>query len=660
MADHLTQVLGIVAMSNKGEYNSQTNYEKLNIVTYNGSSYCAKQNCIGILPTDPDYWQLLAERGDVGPQGEEGRTPVKGVDYFTAQDKNEFNVSIVNSVHEEVSEQVSHISNGSPLKATSMSDMTDTTRVYVNTTDGYVYYYDGSDWIKGWVYQTTEDSSSVDNLNRILNNILINEYTPDMAEHGLIDADGIHSASSSKYAKVPVTSEETYYLYRKSQIYHRTGDFIGFEDYEENLTVVPFGYNIVSYADIRFVKIVVPANTRYLLLNVKLNAFDETDTMVLSKYLNWSEINGYDLELRNYHSVHKDNYFNNLMKENIRNYIVPASGPASSLSYTSGCSCTKLYVTGGETYYLYRASQKYKINSDNICFGNQENDFDTFVELKTLPTISIVGGKKVKQINIPLGMTHIYINTKLNAFDDRNSTIFSKYPTGNILNASDNDLREYIKANIDTANRLNNKKWLTMGDSITALTYRSTKNYHDYISERTGCIVTNWGDSGKGYITGANTNHSMCDYCDNLTGEEGFDYITIFAGTNDRSQPLGTIDDTGKTTIYGAIKYCINKILSVYPNAKIGLMTPLPRSSNYGTSSTNSLYKIVNAVKEVGAYYSIPVLDQYTKSGLRPWNETNNETYFSCEQAPNGDGLHPNELGHEWISYPIENFLQLL
>lgn len=38
---------------------------------------------------------------------------------------------------------------GAPLKATSTSGMTDTTRIYVNTTDGYWYYYNGSSWTQG-------------------------------------------------------------------------------------------------------------------------------------------------------------------------------------------------------------------------------------------------------------------------------------------------------------------------------------------------------------------------------------------------------------------------------------------------------------------------------------------------------------------------------
>lgn len=44
---------------------------------------------------------------------------------------------------------------GAPLVASSTSGMTDTTKVYVNTSDGNWYYYNGTSWIAGGVYQAT-------------------------------------------------------------------------------------------------------------------------------------------------------------------------------------------------------------------------------------------------------------------------------------------------------------------------------------------------------------------------------------------------------------------------------------------------------------------------------------------------------------------------
>lgn len=51
--------------------------------------------------------------------------------------------------------RVDGLASGSPLVASSTSEMADTTRVYVNTTDGKWYYYDGSAWVVGGTYQAT-------------------------------------------------------------------------------------------------------------------------------------------------------------------------------------------------------------------------------------------------------------------------------------------------------------------------------------------------------------------------------------------------------------------------------------------------------------------------------------------------------------------------
>lgn len=51
--------------------------------------------------------------------------------------------------------QVNGLVSGSPLVATSVAEMTDTSRVYVNTKDGHWYTYNGASWIAGGVYQST-------------------------------------------------------------------------------------------------------------------------------------------------------------------------------------------------------------------------------------------------------------------------------------------------------------------------------------------------------------------------------------------------------------------------------------------------------------------------------------------------------------------------
>lgn len=63
---------GRVRFVSRGEYNNATQYYTFDLVNYNGSSYYAKENTLGNLPTDSTKWQLVAEKGnkgDIGPIG---------------------------------------------------------------------------------------------------------------------------------------------------------------------------------------------------------------------------------------------------------------------------------------------------------------------------------------------------------------------------------------------------------------------------------------------------------------------------------------------------------------------------------------------------------------------------------------------------------------
>lgn len=156
MAEAITQVLGIVGIKNRGEYNPETTYEKLNTVRYQGATYCAKTDTQGNLPTDTDYWDLMVEKG------EKGDKPVRGVDYYTAEDKAEIEADLASDVTSEVTNQLGDLTSATPLAASSVSEMTDTTRIYVNTTDGHWYWYNGTNWIDGGVYQATQDAETMD------------------------------------------------------------------------------------------------------------------------------------------------------------------------------------------------------------------------------------------------------------------------------------------------------------------------------------------------------------------------------------------------------------------------------------------------------------------------------------------------------------------
>lgn len=124
-----------------------------------------------------------------------------------------------------LSSQISSLASGSPLVASSISGMTDTTKVYVLTTDGHWYYYDGSAWADGGVYQASENSYTLtllsDQFEEYKNGILpiLNLLNPTTLESGKYynNKNGVVEQKSASgyctFAKFPVRAGFTYCLY---------------------------------------------------------------------------------------------------------------------------------------------------------------------------------------------------------------------------------------------------------------------------------------------------------------------------------------------------------------------------------------------------------------------------------------------------------------
>ena len=76
----IDRILGNVGVLYVGVYNPSTQYEYLNCVTYNGSSYvCVNQNGVtGVTPGTTNDWQLSAQKGDTGGQGIQGEQGIQG------------------------------------------------------------------------------------------------------------------------------------------------------------------------------------------------------------------------------------------------------------------------------------------------------------------------------------------------------------------------------------------------------------------------------------------------------------------------------------------------------------------------------------------------------------------------------------------------------
>ena len=69
-----TKNLGKVTVTPQGTYNASTDYVKLDVVNYGGSSWMALQDVTGVTPTAGQYWMQIASKGDEGDPGDPGDT----------------------------------------------------------------------------------------------------------------------------------------------------------------------------------------------------------------------------------------------------------------------------------------------------------------------------------------------------------------------------------------------------------------------------------------------------------------------------------------------------------------------------------------------------------------------------------------------------------
>ena len=136
------------------------------------------------------------------------------------------------------------------------------------------------------------------------------------------------------------------------------------------------------------------------------------------------------------------------------------------------------------------------------------------------------------------------------------------------------------------------------------------------------------------------------------------DYIVVFGGTNDFGHgnvPLGAFDDKTEDTFYGAMHVLCQSLLQKYPCATIIFMTPLHRLTENNPINEIGLPRkllidYVDAIKKVCAYYSLPVLDLYSVSGMQPSVEIIRQTYMP-------DGLHPSNAGAKRIAERLKQFI---
>ena len=141
--------------------------------------------------------------------------------------------------------------------------------------------------------------------------------------------------------------------------------------------------------------------------------------------------------------------------------------------------------------------------------------------------------------------------------------------------------------------------------------------------------------------------------------DDDADIVVVYGGVNDYlhgTAEFGTPADRTVNTFYGALHVLFSGLMRKYTDKTLIVMTPMhclrendpqdPRNAVTG----KLLSDYVAAIREVAEYYSMPLLDLYKLSGIRPSVEENRAHFLP-------DGLHPCDAGNKRIAERLEGFL---
>ena len=214
---------------------------------------------------------------------------------------------------------------------------------------------------------------------------------------------------------------------------------------------------------------------------------------------------------------------------------------------------------------------------------------------------------------------------------------------------------------------LKGKKMLFIGDSITDGVGVTSKEFLYWNRLKAdGCIVKGYGNSGTSISK--HQGELKLDWWKNYFRtrvpqmDDEADVVVVFGGTNDYGRcdsAMGSMNDRTDDTFYGALHNLFTDLINKYPKACLIAITPCHRLNEnnlyneVGVRCVGTLEDYVDAIKEVAAYYAIPVLDLYRISGFQPEIEENRSLYMP-------DGLHPSDLGHERIYNLLKGMLKRL
>lgn len=210
----------------------------------------------------------------------------------------------------------------------------------------------------------------------------------------------------------------------------------------------------------------------------------------------------------------------------------------------------------------------------------------------------------------------------------------------------------------DGTNPIKGKKICLIGDSNTQY---SGAGFKTYFEETYGCTFVPLGYAGATWETSNGVNamdNSAVGRVNALIANADadtklctdYDMVLIMMGTNCSS--LGTVDDTSAdvSTMCGAMRYCLEKLVYYYRKSKIGVILPPQRNDgNDGQLSRNDI------IQQIAEEYAVATLDLNRRGQIVGDSKLGVSSYYL------DDGLHFGANGQiafkqtvgKWMAYQL-------
>lgn len=604
---------------------------------------------------------------------------------------------------------------GGPYVASTVAQMTDRTKVYVYTgsetgyTAGHWYYWNGSAWTDGGVYQAaaveTDTTLTVagmaadakatgDEISELKNDLTyisttgINLFDKSTAHiNKAINLSGDEYNANNFYCSdfIPV---EPSTLYRIAVAVGSASAYLTCAFYDANKTFLSGSFNssITAYT------VTTPSDCAYIRIN---GAVVRIDTQMVSLATGLYSFSNYQriIDGRNEMGVRlvsaKEIFYNKSTGLLTSGSTMIIATPDNMFNVGTSVN---VGTSGGYLYWNKKSGTLYtsgdKANSDDIYqlavlsdtrefeshkqYCTIDSAFPIFkldlynnkliVEVKGQPCYLIYNGSYYalssgfrQEITLP---THcvVYYSPEENSFGAMAD--FSNYALSKGIPVMTR-FYTFVTCRVEYETVIYDGSYLRFvcyGDSLTwydgqAFTWgehqgETCVGFETYIlNDIHARAVANRGASGE-------STPQICSRITSATDFANYDVMTIMGGDNDDrlDVPVGTVQPVGgtfdTTTVCGALQNAIEYALAQNPTLRIILITE-PMGWTYQNGAMDRVSELIpNAYRNVAKQYGLPVIDLWNESGI---NELNMETYYA-DPAPSDNQLymyHPNNDG--WV-----------